>query len=218
MTDTDRPTDPNRFEDRLLQELLTELPPAADPGPARPPGRRRALLAGAGGLTAAVAALLAGTLVGNTGHPAYAIESEPDGRLAVVLYSITAADVAKAEADLQQRGVRIELVADPACLDVLTAPRLPSPPHPLPSGPPSVRDYPEFHAFAPVTGNPGDRRNPITGEPLGPQERAFTVRPDLIPAGEVLWVALAGAEAEGATLVKVSGFAPVGAPQPNLCG
>lgn len=173
------------FEDRLLDQLLSELPP---PRPAR-----RARWWTVGAVTAAVAALLAGLTVG---PPAYAVDEGADGSLTVTMHSIVAADVADAEAELKERGARIELVATTHdCLGVLGAP-LVVPSHPPLSGPPSRDQRPELFAFQAK----GDGR--------------FVVRPDVIPAGQVLWVALAD---NGTTLATVAGFATEGAPQPNLC-
>jgi hypothetical protein len=42
----------------------------------------------------------------------------------------------------------------------------------------------------------------------------FAVRPDVIPAGHALWVAIAD---NGTNLVTVSDFRPLGSPQPDFC-
>ncbi|SCL21849.1 hypothetical protein GA0074692_1270 [Micromonospora pallida] len=176
------------FEDRLLAQLRTELPSAP------PPARRKRWLIGATAImTAAGAAVTAATV----GHAAYAIEAAADGGLVVTMNSTDAADVARAEADLKDRGVRIELVASTHdCLDVLGAPLVVPPHHPPLTGPPSRELHPELYAFQ-ATGDGG-----------------FVVRPDVIPAGEVLWVALAD---DGQTLATVAKFAPAGTPQPDFC-
>jgi hypothetical protein len=62
----------------------------------------------------------------------------------------------------------------------------------------------ELYAFWPVTGQSAARRNPITHEALGPREFAFLVRPNLIPGGQMLWVAVAGANTQPATFVGVA--------------
>ncbi|MFI6823298.1 hypothetical protein ACIBJE_20415 [Micromonospora sp. NPDC050187] len=182
------PEDPvtTTFEERLLAHLRTELPP-----PSRAGGRRWLV-------AAAATVALAGTGVAGlaTVRPAYAIEVGSDGSLTVTVNSIDAADVAEAEADLKRRGVRIELVAATHdCLGVLGAP-LVVPSHPPLTGPPSREQRPELYAFQ------------ATGDGV------FVVRPDVIPAAEVLWVALAD---DGNTLATVAGFVPTGAPGPDFC-
>jgi hypothetical protein len=211
---TEHTTGADRFEDRLLEQLRADL----QSEPVDTSHRRRRMVLRAGGPTVAAAAtVLVGAFIVTTAQPAYAIRAEPDGGFAVVLYSTDAGDLAEVEQELQRRGTRIELVpATMDCLGVLSAPRLASPPHPVPDGPPSREDYPEFHAFSPVTGD-GQRRNPITGEALRPLERAFTVQPGLIPVDRVLWVAVAGGETPTATVAMVAQFEPMGAAQPDFC-
>ena len=209
---SDRTVFADRFEDRLLRQLLEELPEHADH---RAPTRRRRLMVAAGALGTAVAGALAAVLVVVASGPAYAIRPRTDGSFDVVLSGTDPARLADVERDLQRRGASIELVSrSQDCLGVLNAPRLATPPHPMPSGSPSEADFPEFHAFRPVIGGDGARRNPITGEPLGTREWAFTVQPRLIPAGQVLWVAVGGTDS--ATLVLVVEFGPRNA-EPNFC-
>jgi hypothetical protein len=217
MTDRTAPVLVDRFEDRLLRQLLTELPPPTDHRPGLAPAhRRRRLVFAAGALGTAVAGALAAILVVVTTGPAYAIRPRPDGSFDVVLSGTDPTDLADVETDLQQRGAPVELVAQSlSCLGVLDRPRLASPPHASRSGPPSEEDYPEFHAFRPVLADDGARRNPITGGALESREWAFTVQPRLIPAGQVLWVAVAGTDS--ATLVLVVEFAPAAAGQPDFC-
>jgi hypothetical protein len=174
------------FEDRLLTELTATLPESR-------PARRKRWLPAAAVLTAAGAAAAAITL----NSPAYAIEAEPDGSLRVTMNSKDPADVADAETELRQRGVPIELVPSTLdCLGVLDRPPV-TPDHPPLTGPPSRDNHPALFAFQ----NAG--------------EDAFVVRPDVIPAGQVLWVAVADS---GQTLATVSAFAADGAPPPQLCG
>ncbi|MEU4565064.1 hypothetical protein [Micromonospora sp. NPDC023956] len=175
----------NTFEERLLAQLRTELPASAGAG--RKPWLVAAALVAVSGT--AVAGL---TMV----PPAYAIEVAVDGSVTVTMNSMDADDVAEAEADLKSRGVRIELVATTHdCLGVLDAPSV-VPSHPPLTGPPSREQHPELYAF----------------DALG--DGVFVVRPDVIPAGEVLWVALAD---DGDTLATVADFVPAGAPEPDFC-
>jgi hypothetical protein len=198
-------TDRAMFEDRLLRQLLDELPEH----PGQPvPGRRRRLVFAAGALGTAVAGALAAALVIATSGAAYAIRPRPDGSFDVVLSGTDSDYLADVERDLKQRGAPIELVPrSQECLGVLNATRLATPPHPAPS-------FPEFDAFRPVVGDDGTRRNPITGAPLKTREWAFTVQPRLIPAGKSLWIAVGGTD--GATLVLVVQFAPPTA-EPDFC-
>ncbi|MEH1127910.1 hypothetical protein [Micromonospora sp. CPCC 206061] len=216
MNTTDHTTGTDRFEDRLLEQLRADFPRDSRPEATGASHRRRMLRRIAAPAVAAAATAVVGALIVTAANPAYAIRAEPDGSFAVVLYSTDAADLAKAEQELQRKGARIELIpATMDCLGVLNAPQLTSPPHPTPSGPPNEEDHPEFLAFWPVIGDEQQRSNPITGETLRPQERAFTVRPDLIPTGQVLWVAVAGGQTS--TLAMVVQFEPVGAGQPEVC-
>lgn len=181
---------PASFEDRLLEHLHEHLP---EQSPVR---RRRWTVAAAA--TTAVAAVAAAVVGTATAQPAYAIQTAPDGALLITFNSTDAEDVARAEADLQRRGVRIELVATTHdCLGVLGATPLPSPPHPPPSGPPSRENMPELYAFDALAG-----------------DDTFAVRPDVIPAGHALWVAIAD---NNTHLVTVSDFRPLGSPQPGFC-
>ncbi|BCL17307.1 hypothetical protein [Micromonospora sagamiensis] len=177
----------NTFEERLLAQLRTELPPRAEAG-------RKPWLVAAAAMVAVTGTALAGlTMV----QPAYAIEVADDGSLTVTMNSTDADDVAEAEADLRSRGVRIELVATTHdCLGVLGAPSV-VPSHPPMTGPPSPDQRPELYAFDAA----GDG--------------VFVVRPGVIPADEVLWVALAD---DGDTLVTVADFVATGAPAPDFCG
>ena len=155
--------------------------------PPRPRWLRTGVIAAA---ACAVAAILA------LGQPAYAIRSQPDGSLTVTMNSTEPGDVAAAETELKSRGVRIELIASTHdCLGVLGAP-LVTPSHAPLTGPPSLDQLPELYAFVPE----GDGR--------------FLVRPEAIPAGQVLWVAIADGRG---SLVSVAQFAPAGAPQPRVC-
>ena len=180
------PAEPvNTFEDRLLTQLVAQLPPP------RPVVTRRWWTAGA--VIAAVAALVAALTVT---QPAYAVEQGADGSFRVTMNSTDAADIAEAEADLKARGIRIELVASTHdCLNVLGGPVMESPPHEL-HGPPSRHHLPEVFAFQPQ------------------RESRFVFRPEFIPAGEVLWVAIADS---GTTLATASDFETIGAPQPDFC-
>jgi hypothetical protein len=127
--------------------------------------------------------------------PAYAIVAEPDGSFVVTMNSTDPADVADVERDLQRRGVPIELVPTTVgCLGVFNEPVTPS--HPPLTGPPSRSNHPALFAF----------------RATGPD--TFVVRPGVIPAGQVLWVAVAD---DGRTLATVSGFAAAAAPPPALC-
>ena len=181
---------PVSFEDRLLEHLHEHLP---DQRPVR--RSRWTLAAAAAAAVAAAAAAVVGLI---TAQPAYAIRTAPDGAVLITFNSTSAKDVARAETDLQRRGVRIELVAATHdCLGVLGARLLPTPPHPVSSGPPSRENMPALYAFESLTG--GD---------------TFAVRPDVIPAGHALWVAIAD---NGTTLLTVSDFRPLGTPQPHFC-
>jgi hypothetical protein len=184
---------PASFEDRLLEHLQEHLP---DQSPAR---RSRWAVAAAAVTAVATAVAAAAAVVGiATAQPAYAIETASDGALLITFNSTDAKDVARAEADLQRRGVRIELVAATHdCLGVLGATPLPTPPHPLPSGPPSRENMPALYAFDAL-----------------PRNGTFAVRPDVIPAGHTLWVAIADNDTN---LVTVADFRPVGSPQPEFC-
>ena len=180
---------PASFEDRLLEHLREHLP---EQSPAR---RGRWTIAAA---LATVIAAAAAVVAMVTAQAAYAIQTAPDGAFLITFNSTDAEDVARAAADLQRRGVRIELVAATHdCLGVLGAAPLPTPPHPLPSGPPSRENMPALYAFDALAG-----------------DDTFTIRPDVIPDGHTLWVAIAD---NGANLVTVSDFRPLGSPQPNFC-
>lgn len=215
----ERPRSLDRFEDRLLRQLHEELAlrPASQPAAN---GRRR-LLRGAGALVAAGVAALVGVLIVSAATPAYAIHSFPDGSFVVVLDGTDEQVLAAAERELRGNGARIELVARRLdCLDVLRAPdpSLPAEPHgPLPDGPTPPGMFPWFDAFRGVEGKGEERRNPVTGARLRSHEWAFTVRPDSIPAGQVLWVAVNGPGIPGSGLVTVAGFAAEGAGPPQLC-
>jgi hypothetical protein len=217
----ERPATLDRFEDRLLRQLHEELairptPQPASPG--RPHRQPRRLLIGAGSLAAAGVAALVAALAVSTAAPAYAIHSRPDGSFVVVLDGTAEQDLNAVERELRSRGASIELVAKSLdCLDVLAPPdpSLPAEPHgPLPAPPPTGM-FPWFDAFEAVSG--AERRNPVNGDRLRSHEWAFTVRPDAIPPGQVLWVAVNGPGVPGAGLVTVAGFAAAGAGPPRLC-
>ncbi len=96
-------TPPNRFEDRLLEELrqvVDERPVSGQPR--RKPGRTRWALAGAAcALTIAAAAIVASS--GEVTPNAYAVQKQPDGTVAVSIKSLS--DAGGLEEKLRQAGV-----------------------------------------------------------------------------------------------------------------
>jgi len=117
------------FEDRLLVELRHVV--AARPEPA--PRRGKLVWAGA---TAALAAIAAAIVVTLSGGAAYAVESEPDGKVTVQVKDLS--DAAGLQRELREAGVPATVTtgahAQPAC-GFGVGPGAP------PSGDPPVRDY-----------------------------------------------------------------------------
>jgi hypothetical protein len=118
------------FEDRLLTELRTEVAERASRAPARPPRRiGRRLLVGAAVAGIAAMAAVAIPIISGSQAPAYAVTTNADGSISVLIHELRDPD--RLEADLAGLGVQVDIsyhTSDLACPDGRFAPSQPSTP------------------------------------------------------------------------------------------
>jgi hypothetical protein len=193
---------PNRFEDRLLDDLRSVV--AARPAPVVPSRGRaprpRLVLAGAGvaAVTATVAIVASG---GDVTPSAYAVDARPDGAVTVSIRSLR-------DADGLQRSLRAAGV--PAVVDYVAAGDASGCAGPGPGGPPTTvygeqgltihrdgggaDDALPAHGSSgtpPAPGAPGDgaRRHRMTTQVrVTPDGATFTIDPGKLAPGEHVYI------------------------------